>query len=127
MKSKQEVIQEAWENTNIPSNVWSDYSNTGWVKIKSEQWSSFYHLLDIIKWNDHTWSIRPKSLAGIETNNGWTRIDSEQDLPKENMVFMECVTKLGYQATHHFMVGDEKYMMEKYTHYKLMPFNPPIY
>ncbi|MCT4181938.1 hypothetical protein HZP54_18525 [Elizabethkingia anophelis] len=25
---------------------------------------------------------RPKSLSGIETNNGWTRIESEEDLPK---------------------------------------------
>lgn len=27
---------------------------------------------------------RPKNLQGIETNNGWTRIESEKDFPKEN-------------------------------------------
>lgn len=27
--------------------------------------------------------IRPKSLSGIENNRGWTRIESEEDLPKE--------------------------------------------
>ncbi|MDV3768125.1 hypothetical protein CMU26_01025 [Elizabethkingia anophelis] len=26
---------------------------------------------------------RPKSLSGIETNNSWTRIESEEDMPKE--------------------------------------------
>ncbi|MCT3693471.1 hypothetical protein HZQ92_18035, partial [Elizabethkingia anophelis] len=26
---------------------------------------------------------RPKSLSGIENNRGWTRIESEKDLPKE--------------------------------------------
>ena len=27
--------------------------------------------------------IRPKSLQGLENNRGWTRIESEEDLPKE--------------------------------------------
>jgi len=27
---------------------------------------------------------RPLSLTGIETNNGWTKIESEDDLPKES-------------------------------------------
>lgn len=27
---------------------------------------------------------RPKSLQGIENNNGWIRIESEEDLPKES-------------------------------------------
>lgn len=31
--------------------------------------------------------IRPKSLQGIETNNGWIRIESEEDLPKEDGVY----------------------------------------
>ncbi|HFK5596397.1 TPA: hypothetical protein ACG0AT_000944 [Elizabethkingia anophelis] len=33
--------------------------------------------------NGHTHYVRPKSLSGIETNNSWTRIESESDLPKE--------------------------------------------
>ena len=31
------------------------------------------------------YSIRPKSLKGIENNNGWVKIESEADLPKENI------------------------------------------
>jgi len=34
--------------------------------------------VDILEYN---W--RPKSLQGIETNNGWIKIKSEEDLPKE--------------------------------------------
>lgn len=30
---------------------------------------------------------RPKSLKGIENNNGWIKIESEDDLPKENGYF----------------------------------------
>ncbi|HFK5565273.1 TPA: hypothetical protein ACG0AB_000752 [Elizabethkingia anophelis] len=33
--------------------------------------------------NGHTHYVRPKSLSGIETNNSWTRIESEEDMPKE--------------------------------------------
>lgn len=29
--------------------------------------------------------LRPKSLKGIETNNGWQRIDSEEDLPRHKV------------------------------------------
>ena len=29
--------------------------------------------------------VRPKSLKGLETNNGWIKIESEKDLPKEHM------------------------------------------
>ena len=33
--------------------------------------------------NGNEISVRPKSLAGIETNNGWISILSEKDLPKD--------------------------------------------
>lgn len=68
-----------------------------------------------------------ESLQGIENNNGWIKIESEEDLPKEN-VFLECVCKSDKtQATHHFMVGDEKYVIKCYSHYKIILFKPPIY
>lgn len=139
MKTKQEVIQEAWgkywdqvkdhvdengklkylhcwqifgDGINSNRNFYDHELHDKLLNLKNCEWDMAYY---------------PKSLEGIENNRGWTRIESESDLPKENMVFMECITKLGYQATHHFMIGDEKYMVEKYSHYKLMPFNPPIY
>ncbi|MDV3603803.1 hypothetical protein CMU86_11610 [Elizabethkingia anophelis] len=37
----------------------------------------------------------PKSISGIGTNNGWTRIDSEEDLPKEYDVEYFCFHKDG--------------------------------
>ena len=40
---------------------------------------------------------RPKSLKGIDNNNGWVRINSEDDLPKENI---DCW----------FMVGGHPYL-----------------
>ena len=35
------------------------------------------------KFNGVVYSYRPKSLHGIENNNGWVKIESEEDLPKE--------------------------------------------
>lgn len=34
--------------------------------------------------NDYEGYYQPKSLQGIENNNGWIRIESEEDLPTEN-------------------------------------------
>lgn len=33
---------------------------------------------------------RPKSLQGIENNNGWIKIESENDLPKEHGFYDAC-------------------------------------
>lgn len=35
-------------------------------------------------------AYRPNSLQGIETNNGWTRIESEADLPNEDGYYEVC-------------------------------------
>lgn len=37
-----------------------------------------------IKIIDEVQFVRPKSLQGIENNNGWIKVESEDDLPKEN-------------------------------------------
>ena len=45
--------------------------------------------------------VRPSSLRGIENNNRWIRIDSEDDLPKENIdcwFILGGETYLGYYS-----------------------------
>lgn len=42
-----------------------------------------------IKW-------RPVSLSGIETNNGWTKIESEEDLPKHMIGCDFIVSGIGF-------------------------------
>ncbi len=75
---------------------------------------------------------RPINLKGIANNNGWIKVESEADLPKET-IFVECISKAfdfkdkRSQCTHHFMLGDEEYMIRNFSHYRTMPFNPPIY
>ena len=80
LKAKQEAIKKAygeyWENV-------KDYvDNDGWIDNSIPKFT-FGQLknLDLEYKNDVF--FRPKSLQGIENNKGWIRIESKDDLPKE--------------------------------------------
>lgn len=91
---KLQAIKAAYEDVGLPfvENVIFD---NGWLKIKPTQYSSKYKDCDLLKLTTYVHSIRPKSLSGIENNNGWTRIESEEDLPKEYDVDYFCFHKNG--------------------------------
>jgi hypothetical protein len=89
MKTKQEVIQSALtENWDLLFDSEREHSlqNDGWIPntgLKLINKITFdIKEMHITYGNPEQW-LRPKSLAGIETNNGWTCIESEDDLPKE--------------------------------------------
>jgi len=75
---KEHVNERGWLNTYS----WlGDFGNT-----------KVYHLLKGIPLEcmdsyhrEYCYRFRPKSLSGIEDNNGWIKIESEEDLPKENI------------------------------------------
>ncbi|MNK26422.1 hypothetical protein D3C87_447580 [compost metagenome] len=75
---------------------------------------------------------RPKSLAGIETNNGWTRIGSEDDLPKEDGTYY-VMTKDGMKSLYWMSGMGKRYNVKKWMEYKPTHFQkevippPPIY
>jgi len=99
MKSKQEVIQEAWEQWGIPySEKYVD--ENGFIDMKQDLPEIVDGALLSIKYSaeghkdfDYKGGLyRPKSLQGIENNNGWTRIESVDDLPSSGMKnYMYCV------------------------------------
>lgn len=80
--SKQEAIQKAygehWElvKETVNENGWFDYDYEKHRKIADniplESYSQFSSSV-----------VRPKSLQGIENNNGWIKIHREEDIPKE--------------------------------------------
>ena len=78
-------------------------------------------------------AYRPKSLSGIETNNGWITISSESDLPIEVDVFCHVANlKDNKHRVHNSPVKRatiKKWFKEgKVTHYKpIEKPNPPIY
>jgi len=80
--TKLEVIEKAYGEVGLPLNE-NTSLDSGWTKIKPGQYSSKYDKVDLLKTNSKIHRIRPKSLSGIENNNGWIKIESEADLPKE--------------------------------------------
>jgi len=79
---------------------------------------------------------KPKSLQGIENNNGWINIESEDDLPTEHRGYF---TKTNYCKeiverdypifTKSMSIEDErKWWLENITHYQpIQKPQPPIY
>lgn len=69
---------------------------------------------------NNAYKFRPKSLQGIENNNGWITIESEADLPKETATYT-VVYKDGTIIEHHFSVSsdfDRVLFLEEFTHYQ---------
>ena len=58
---------------------------------------------------------RPKSLQGIENNNGWIKIENEDDLPKNDMYVHIIFNK---KANIAFLCNGEFYNLNKVKYYK---------
>ena len=75
-EAKQEAIKKAYGRFYNEKHIRSDGSMSEVI------WK---HLEVDLEYDDFsTGYFRPKSLSGIDDNNGWTRIESEADLPKDN-------------------------------------------
>lgn len=83
MKTKEEVIRESWQNSSMPKKL-EDLTGCFWYRCKRSQVEHLKEEFDFIYWDLTECSIRPKSLSGIENNNGWIKIENEEDLPKDN-------------------------------------------
>lgn len=71
--------------------------------------------------------VRPKSLQGLETNNGWIRIESESDLPKEEC---QCFIIVKGEVFFDYYNGNDfdLYVKSYVTHYQpITKPKPPIY
>lgn len=72
----------------------------------------------------------PKSLEGIENNNGWIKIESENDLPKENGKQYQVVMKKD-KSIHigfYFEQTHKSQWIENISHYlEIKTPKPPIY
>ena len=73
--TKQEKIEEVFESNYI-------YADTnGWVRLGRFHWNELGFVTSEIFYDEELDIWRPLSLQGIETNNGWIKIESEEDLP----------------------------------------------
>lgn len=96
--TKQETIKQAygeyWEliKNHIDENGWVDtqtfsFARKGiefdFYKKRTKSYLGYYN--------------RPKSLEGLENNNGWIKIESEEDLPNNSC---SCWIQVKYQYTN---------------------------
>ena len=125
LEAKQEAIKKAyseyWENV-------KDYvDENGWIDNNISKFT-FGQLknLDLEYKNDVL--FRPKSLQGIENNNGWVKIESEADLPNNEKVWI-------YTSNNRVLISSKAVLNwvlknpdNKITHYQpIEKPKPPIY
>ena len=77
--------------------------------------------------------FRPKSLQGIENNNGWIKIESEADLPKEGihhsiLLDSDCINGYRNYDVIVFYEVNSRYRKKEISHYQpIEKPKPPIY
>lgn len=81
MTDKEKAIVKAYNELGIPIDM-DNIPIDGYKKIKPTQYNQLYESVDLLKMSDNSHFIRPKSLKGIDTNNGWTRVLSYKDIPE---------------------------------------------
>lgn len=89
--TKLEVIIKSWIDLKIKT-PFGICNNTGYmisycVNGIDDIFSEFPTIKDKIEFEDCEYDLikwRPKSLKGIENNNGWIKIESCNDLPEDN-------------------------------------------
>lgn len=125
--TKQEIIKQAygehWASFNYLTKECA-INNNGWISISLQHPPKSIDL-DFGEKNIY----RPKSLQGIYTNNGWIKIESELDLPRE--------VGLNYYCTSRESVSNNTINSEQIidcwnagivTHYQpIIKLKPPIY
>ena len=113
LEAKQEAIKKAygeyWEAVKdfVDENGWIDFLED------IQRIMYFFHDSDNIEVFKSTW--RPKSLQGIENNNGWIKIESEEDLPKNDMYVYIIFNK---KVNIAFLCNGELYNPNKVKYYK---------
>lgn len=134
--SKEQVIKQAWVKAvgvDRYENLKEELILNGFLHFQP------YALKNTdIKIIDGLSFYRPKSLQGIENNNGWIKIESKDDLPKEEIdvhfIFTEYEGKKGRFQTYgvwdnnlkSFYSGALK--INNVTHYQpIIKPKPPIY
>ena len=129
LEAKQEAIKKAygeyWEKLEYFIN------KDGWAynyfeEIGIEIFGSEADFKNSIFW-------RPKSLQGIENNNGWIKIESEADLPKEGMhhsilLDSECINGYRNYDVIVFYEVNSRFRKKEISHYQPIEFQkPPIF
>lgn len=129
--TKQEKIKKEW------ANYYSEKVNdNGWLDIHPQQFANEEYF-DRLKFNSERHSIRPKSLQGIENNNGWIFVEDEKQIPRCDEYDMSSFELYFFTNNGIYKANDlkkwistDKNLKISITHYRLEPIfkpGPPIY
>lgn len=123
MATKQEIIKQAYGEH--WGKVCEYVDEKGWCH---GYWNICEVLNGISKPRSQGTKWRPKSLEGLEDNNGWINIESYQDLPKETGHYW---VKRGREISVNYIIVPESFhscFLANLTHYKpIEKPKPPIY
>lgn len=126
--TKQEKIQEAYGEYFEEIKPW--INENGWFDKNSfykKIFSFNYGEIDVL-FSHCKYLMTPKSIIGIENNNGWVNIESEADLPtiEYELYFVNGDNCSIHQCVYHEGIKD--YWLENLTHYQpIQKPQPPIY
>jgi hypothetical protein len=130
--TKQEKIREAWgEHFEAVKN---HVDENGWIYTRNFIFYCGFEYDE--KGFGATHRIRPKSLAGIENNNGWIKIESEEDLPISTIMYHVVLngkkSKALYAGKNRWFVNGNDFPktteIHGITHYQpIIETKPPIY
>ena len=130
--TKEEKIKEAWgeyyDKIKIELDEHGRYNYYDQIplKRKSKMWQ--FENIETHKMQDVS-LLMPSSINGIDNNNGWVKIESEADLPKEGMTnYFICVDDLPSIHVHNLKQVVSLYKDGMITHYQpIEKPKPPIY
>jgi len=124
-EAKQRAIQEAWilEQLHASSEGVPNYNSDGWAKYGSKQNSSYFNQLEEKQWLGYFF-YRPKSLEGIENNNGWIEY-KENGIGYLDIVYTDAGNIYPYAVYVAYSSINE---IQEVTHYQpIQKPNKPIY
>lgn len=136
--AKQKAIEVAYGS--LYEKYKESINSEGYVRFGSKGNSEYIELNTNVDFEEKEWIgyyfLRPKSLAGIETNNNWISIHSEDDLPEQGgdyyVVRNGKVETAIYVKNNRWIVNGNDYPkttnIHSITHYQIInkP-NSPIY
>ena len=140
MKTKSDVIREAW---GIHYNRLKKFIDSDGKANNNDLPDDYFHACIFVL--DGTYDkiyegnelyFRPKSLQGIENNEGWISINSEEDLPentiKYHVIICGTLTTAYYRGSNRWIVYGNDYPKttekHKITHWQpITKPNPPLH
>ena len=134
LEIKQEAIKNAygeyWEQLTTETKQIA-LLNNGWLhyNLITDDTGTLLNCIEMERDIDY---YRPKSLQGIENNNGWIKIESEKDLPKVSGLYFgkdyEFGTDMMYFDFETKKWEDSNGYLQNVTHYQpIKKPKPPIY